>query len=323
MYLASYPLPLSKSRLIDTDVIIWEGDPTDPTRKPPEMYSLIENFCLGIRRLEIFGRPSSLRRGWVTVLGDAHLPFRDGAICVEGEEGGIATEWIQESWEEGIKELSQTGKAVVPMTPEIDALRPKSPVRGQSSNLPGPTTVPSSQGMQNTRFSGNRVNVHPNMQMMGPQMMMPPVMGMGAHQMGMGIGTMDDTLMGGWNPMMAGTNRVRGMQAGNMSNMANGGITMNNPGMGVNGGALGLSGMPMQLIAQMVQGGGGFNQQGLPFSSSWPGNEQGQFAMDGSWENESMVGMNPGMMGGMNMHMANMGMNGMGMGQQWNGPGNF
>ena len=325
MCLPSCPSPLSKPLflIIDTDVIIWEGDPTDPTRKPPEMYYLIENFCLGIRRLEIFGRPSSLRRGWVTVLGDEHLPLGEGAIHVEGEEGGIATKWIQESWEEGIRELSGSGKSVVPMTPEIDALRPKSPVRGgQSSNLPGSATIASSPGMQHNRFSGNRVNVHPNIQMMGPQMMVPPMMGMGAHQMGMGIGTMDDTLMGGWNPMMAGTNIVGGIQAGNISNMANGGIAMNNPGMGVNGGALGLSGMPMQLLAQMVQG-GGFNQQGLPFNS-WPGNEQGQFAMDGSWENEGMVGMNTGMMNGMNMNMGNMGMNGMGMNQQqWNGPGNF
>ena len=310
--------------LIDTDVIIWEGDSADPTRKPPEMYSLIENFCLGIRRLEIFGRPSSLRRGWVTVLGDEHLPLREGAIHVGGEEGGIATKWVQESWEEGIKGLSGTGKPVVPMTAEIDALRPKSPVRGgQSSNLQGSTTMSGSQGMQNNRFSGNR-NVHPHMQMMGPQMMMPPVMGMpvGAHQMGMGMGMgMDDALMGGWNPMMAGTNHLGGMQAGNVvSNMANGGMTMNNPGMGVNGGVLGLSGMPMQMIAQMVQGAGGFNQQGLPFSG-WPGNEQGQLAMDGGWENEGMIGVNPGMMNGMNM--AHMGMDGMGMGQHWNGPGNF
>jgi len=257
----------------------------------------------------------------VTVLGDEHLPLREGAIRVEGEEGGIATRWIQESWEEGIKELSGTGKPVVPMTPEIDALRPKSPVRGgQSSNLSGPATTSAPQNMQNNRFSGNRANVHPNMQMMGPQMMMPPVMGIGAHQMGMGIGAMDDSLMGGWNPMMGGANHAGGMQAGNMSNMVNGGMAMNNPGMGMSGGALGLSGMPMHLIAQMVQGTGGFAQQGLPFNS-WPGNDQGQFAMDGSWENEGMVSMNPGMMNGMNM--ANMGMNGMGMGQQWNGQGNF
>ena len=285
------------------------------------MYSLIENFCLGIRRLEIFGRPSSLRRGWVTVLSDEHLPLTESAIRVEGEEGGIATRWTQESWEEGIKELSGTGKPVVPMTSEIDALRPKSPVRGgQSSNLPGPATIPGSQGMQNNRFSGNRANVHPNAQMMGPQMMIQPMMGMGAHQMGMGIGTMDETLMGGWNPMMAGANRVGGMQAGNMSN---GGMAMNNQGMGVNGGALG---MPMHLIAQMVQG-AGFAQQGLPFNG-WTGNEQGQFAMDGNWENENMMGMDLGMMNGMNMgnmNMGNMGMNGgMGsMGQQWNGPANF
>ena len=289
------------------------------------MYYLIENFCLGIRRLEIFGRPSSLRRGWVTVLSEEHLPLREGAIHVDGEEGGIATKWVQESWEEGIKELSGTGKPVVPMTSEIDALRPKSPVRGgQSSNIPGSTIMSGPQGVQNNRFSGNR-NVHPHMQqMMGPQMMMPSVMGMGAHQMGMGMG-MDDSLMGGWNPMMAGTNHMGGMQAGNVSNMASGGIAMNNPGMGVNGGVLGLSGMPMQLIAQMVQGAGGFNQQGVPFNG-WSGNEQGQLAMDGNWENEGMMGMNPGMMNGMNManmNMANMGMDGMGMGQQWNGPGNF
>ena len=260
----------------------------------------------------------------MTVLGDEHLPLREGATHVGGEEGGIATKWVQESWEEGIKGLSGTGKPVVPMTAEIDALRPKSPVRGgQSSNLQGSTTMSGSQGMQNNRFSGNR-NVHPHMQMMGPQMMMPPVMGMpvGAHQMGMGMGMgMDDALMGGWNPMMAGTNHLGGMQAGNVvSNMANGGMTMNNPGMGVNGGVLGLSGMPMQMIAQMVQGAGGFNQQGLPFSG-WPGNEQGQLAMDGGWENEGMIGVNPGMMNGMNM--AHMGMDGMGMGQHWNGPGNF
>ncbi|KAJ7441431.1 MT-A70-domain-containing protein [Mycena latifolia] len=47
----------------------WEGDTADPTRKPPEMYTLIENFCLGTRRLEVFSRAhSSVRRGWVTAL---------------------------------------------------------------------------------------------------------------------------------------------------------------------------------------------------------------------------------------------------------------
>ncbi len=35
--------------------------------KPEELYQLIENFCLGTRRLELFGRNRNLRRGWLTV----------------------------------------------------------------------------------------------------------------------------------------------------------------------------------------------------------------------------------------------------------------
>ncbi|KAK0564107.1 regulatory protein, partial [Tilletia horrida] len=75
---------------VDTDVLIWEGDEQEhdsaasaspsglefapPPRardrvraKPQEMYSLIENFCLGTRRLELFGTNRNLRRGWLTI----------------------------------------------------------------------------------------------------------------------------------------------------------------------------------------------------------------------------------------------------------------
>lgn len=54
---------------VDTDVIIWSGDdtPMDMKSKPPELYRVIENFCLGTRRLELFGRNRNLRRGWLTV----------------------------------------------------------------------------------------------------------------------------------------------------------------------------------------------------------------------------------------------------------------
>ncbi|KAF8331940.1 MT-A70-domain-containing protein [Cantharellus anzutake] len=85
---------------VDTDVMIWEGDPTDPTRKPPETYTLIENFCLGLRRLELFGKLTpttssptksregrdlqshSFRPGWVTVLMD-EIPDEDIEMDVE------------------------------------------------------------------------------------------------------------------------------------------------------------------------------------------------------------------------------------------------
>jgi N6-adenosine-specific RNA methylase IME4 len=40
---------------IDTDVIIAEEPKLGSTRKPEELYSIIEHFCLGRRRLELFG----------------------------------------------------------------------------------------------------------------------------------------------------------------------------------------------------------------------------------------------------------------------------
>ena len=244
--------------MADTDVIIWEGDPEDPTRKPPEMYTLIENFCLGTRRLEVSGKLSSLRRGWVTVLApgqDEHLPA-SGALHVEGEEGGLANRWVEQTWQEGIKEVS-SGKPVVPMTSEIDALRPKSPPRpghsqnnsnSNSNNMSGGPnpSVPMAQPMGGpNRFSQGRCGFAPTgqvkqQQMVGQnQMMMNPMMGMGAHQMGMGMGNMDE-LMGGWNPMMNGMGGMNmvggGMPHGNMA----GNRGMVNTGMG-NAGMAGMN----------------------------------------------------------------------------------
>jgi mRNA m6A methyltransferase non-catalytic subunit len=101
--------PISKR--LDTDVILWEGDPTDPTRKPPEMYQLIENFCLGTRRLELFGRYHSLRRGWVCVTAE-ELKLSPA----EAREKDNAIPFGREKWEEQLKELSAGGKSLVPNT---------------------------------------------------------------------------------------------------------------------------------------------------------------------------------------------------------------
>jgi mRNA (2'-O-methyladenosine-N6-)-methyltransferase len=122
-------------------VILWEGDPTDPTRKPPEMYTLVENFCLGLRRLELFARARSLRRGWLSVLAEgeeAHVPVvqallrandaqqlslspeqSDGGTNVLGQELSIdrAERWDQDKWETAMRTWLQNGRAVVPMTP--------------------------------------------------------------------------------------------------------------------------------------------------------------------------------------------------------------
>jgi len=52
----------------DTDVIVSEEpEPLGSCRKPNEMYGIIERFCQGRRRLELFGEDHNIRRGWVTV----------------------------------------------------------------------------------------------------------------------------------------------------------------------------------------------------------------------------------------------------------------
>lgn len=37
------------------------------TAKPEDMYRIIEHFCLGRRRLELFGEDHNIRSGWLTV----------------------------------------------------------------------------------------------------------------------------------------------------------------------------------------------------------------------------------------------------------------
>jgi N6-adenosine-specific RNA methylase IME4 len=55
---------------IDTDVVIAEESPDGNKHKPEELFNIIENFCMGRRRLEIFGSDYSMRPGWLTV-GDS------------------------------------------------------------------------------------------------------------------------------------------------------------------------------------------------------------------------------------------------------------
>ena len=324
----------------DTDVIIWEGDPSDPTRKPPEMYTLIENFCLGTRRLEIFGRASSsLRRGWVTVLGQGQEEWLPppvqgggtGTMHVDGDEGGEAIRWERESWENGIKELANGGKSVVPMTSDIDALRPKSPFRPGAQGGGG-SSGGVGVGIGAGRFgAGNRGGFGVGGQGGGQgqnQMMAQPMMGMGMNAlgvsgMGMGNGVGVEGMMSGWPGMMGG---MGNMNVGGMGNMNAGGLgNMNAGGMGV--------GMGMPMMGQIghvgmgmgpaFQGqGGAFGGGGVPvFNGGMGWSEPGQFGMEGGWDGDGILGMN-GMGGAMNINLGGMNMGG-GMGNigQWGGAG--
>jgi len=85
------------------------------------MYSLIENFCAGTRRLELFGHTHSLRPGWVTV-GDFTSNPASGAHL-----------WERERWEAAVRQHG-SGRCIVPSTPEIEILRPKSPTRNAATS---------------------------------------------------------------------------------------------------------------------------------------------------------------------------------------------
>lgn len=106
---------------IDTDVIVAEEPPLGSTEKPQELYRIIERFCLGRKRIELFGEDHNIRPGWITVGKsltnsnfdiDRYNNFFKGELCypdVQGYEGG----------------------RFVGCTQEIENLRPRSPSRMQ------------------------------------------------------------------------------------------------------------------------------------------------------------------------------------------------
>lgn len=51
---------------VDIDLIISEEEEFGNVEKPIEIFHIIEHFCLGRRRLHLFGRDSTIRPGWLT-----------------------------------------------------------------------------------------------------------------------------------------------------------------------------------------------------------------------------------------------------------------
>jgi hypothetical protein len=52
---------------IDIDLIISEEPDEGIADKPEEIFHIIEHFCLGKRRLYLFGRNNTIRQGWLTI----------------------------------------------------------------------------------------------------------------------------------------------------------------------------------------------------------------------------------------------------------------
>ena len=52
---------------IDIDVVITEQPENGSLSKPAEVYDIIERFCLGRKRIELFGTNNNIRNGWLTI----------------------------------------------------------------------------------------------------------------------------------------------------------------------------------------------------------------------------------------------------------------
>ncbi|MCO5578143.1 hypothetical protein L7F22_031981 [Adiantum nelumboides] len=92
------------------------------TAKPEELYHIVEHFALGQRRLELFGEDHNIRNGWITVgknLTSSNFNAQTFCKFVGDADGKV--------WQGGRGNPPIDAPHLVGTTPEIEALRPKSP----------------------------------------------------------------------------------------------------------------------------------------------------------------------------------------------------
>ncbi|GFN96337.1 N6-adenosine-methyltransferase ime4 [Plakobranchus ocellatus] len=103
---------------VDIDLIIEEEPEYGTKDKPVEIFHIIEHFCLGRRRLHLFGRDSTIRPGWLTV------------------GPGITSSNFDADSYAGFFE-SQPDAYLTGCSDEIERLRPKSPTGGDRGSRGG------------------------------------------------------------------------------------------------------------------------------------------------------------------------------------------
>lgn len=142
---------------IDTDIIIAE-EPTDgSTRKPDDMYRIIEHFALGRRRLELFGEDHNIRSGWLTAgkgLSSSNFNAEAYIRNFSDKDGKV---WLGG----GGRNPPPEAPHLVLTTPEIEGLRPKSPpAKSQQHQQPQSVSLITTGSSNNRRASGNSPQNH-------------------------------------------------------------------------------------------------------------------------------------------------------------------
>ncbi|KAG5607871.1 hypothetical protein H5410_029363 [Solanum commersonii] len=134
---------------IDTDVIIAEEPPYGSTVKPEDMYRIIEHFALGRRRLELFGEDHNIRSGWLTVgkgLSSSNFSAETYVRNFADRDGKV--------WQGGGGRNPPPGAPhLVITTPEIESLRPKSPMKNQQQQTASISVMTTNSS--NKRPAGN------------------------------------------------------------------------------------------------------------------------------------------------------------------------
>ncbi|KAJ0240946.1 N6-adenosine-methyltransferase non-catalytic subunit MTB [Hirschfeldia incana] len=142
---------------IDTDVIIAEEPPYGSTEKPEDMYRIIEHFALGRRRLELFGEDHNIRAGWLTVgkgLSSSNFDSQAFVRNFADKDGKV--------WQGGGgRNPPPDAPHLVVTTPDIESLRPKSPMKNQQQQSYTPSLA-SSANNSNRRTTGNSPQANPN-----------------------------------------------------------------------------------------------------------------------------------------------------------------
>lgn len=132
---------------VDTDVILWPGEPIDaskkspisPLKKPHELYTIAENFCLGTRRLELFGTNRNLRRGWLTVGNELGPHFPDWSPDTSRAPEVLSSLYSTRFGYDPPSCPLHYRSNILPYSKLCEELRPKTPPRGENhpSNAKG------------------------------------------------------------------------------------------------------------------------------------------------------------------------------------------
>lgn len=100
---------------VDIDLIISEEEDFGSVDKPIELFHIIEHFCLGRRRLHVFGRDTNIRPGWLTV----------------------GPELTNSNFNADLYSATMAEATTTGCTDRIETLRPKSPPANGKSGMRG------------------------------------------------------------------------------------------------------------------------------------------------------------------------------------------